>query len=293
MEQTAGDRLNAMQQASLAVLNHANTETLSDNGLTLYDVLGDLAKLQDGDQLIPIIDLAMTGAQSLTPEEKAAIEGVLTKVGTEEEMNALDATLVSLVQRIGSVVNPSDFCIEIPSRITHARTRGAVKMDLTPHRMSDTQYIFADFGSGDYNGILFMIGVEFTGYNPDTCTYEFVSESKYFEAAGSSMWHGNLDNLGEIYESQATNDTFSLDAFHYDDSALPIGKSLGTSRRWSKPTPPSLAPSKTFAGTCRPRWRPWSSWTKSQACPSKRCRPWWTRSPHCCLWNFQHYQKMI
>ena len=55
MEQTAGSRLSAMQKASLAVLDHANTTELNNEGHTLYDVLGDLDKLGG----TSIIDLAL------------------------------------------------------------------------------------------------------------------------------------------------------------------------------------------------------------------------------------------
>ena len=125
IEESAGDRLNAMQQDALSILNHPSTTELRKDKLTLYDVLGDLQKLVTDGNLTPIIDIALTGAQSLSPEEKATIFQTLNVVGTSYELQSLESTVVSLVQRLRDIINPAEFCLEIPTRITHARTKGS------------------------------------------------------------------------------------------------------------------------------------------------------------------------
>ena len=240
MEQTAGGRLNAMQQASLAVLDHANTTKLNNEGHTLYDVLGDLDKLGG----TSIIDLALAGSQALTPDEKSTILNSLSKVGTSYELENLESTVVSMVKRIRDVVNPSEFCLEIPSRIQHARTGGAVSMNLVPYRVSSNKIIFANFGEGVYSTVIFMIEVLFL-YDSENCLFTYLSEARQYDTAQSNsvaLYRGNMSNIQEIYDKQVKSYSFWLESFQYDTSAVPLGKILGN-------VTGMVAQNKTILGT--------------------------------------------
>ena len=75
-----------------------------------------------------------------------------------------------------------------------------------------------------------MVGVQFTDYNANTCQYEYQAEARHYDVAQSNavpLYHGNMDNIQEIYDSQAKDTSFSLDSFQYNDNIIPIKKILG------------------------------------------------------------------
>ena len=140
--------------------------------------------------------------------------------------------------------NPSEFCLEIPSRIQHARTGGAVSMNLVPYRVSSNKIIFANFGEGVYSTVIFMIEVFFL-YDSENCLFTYLSEARQYDTAQSNsvaLYRGNMSNIQEIYDKQVKSYSFWLESFQYDTSAVPLGKILGN-------VTGMVAQNKTILGT--------------------------------------------